>query len=149
MTHRAMFVPIILGSDKTTVSVATGQTDYYPLYLSIGNLHNNIHQSHHSGVALITFLAIAKSECFFLCFYMYSLTCLSSNNTSEQPRSGTAIVLTIANFTTSYFTSPSHKYSLAYNHRCWSQKLPNVPMDSTDVFCMALAHISLIILNKC
>ncbi len=149
MTHRAMFVPIILGSDKTTVLVATGQTDYYPLYLSIGNLHNNIHQSHHSGVALITFLAIAKSECFFLCFYMYSLTCLSSNNTSEQPRSGTAIVPTITNFTTSYFTSPSHKYSLAYNHRCWSQKLPNVPMDSTDVFCMALAHISLIILNKC
>src|SRR5229473_7484518 len=100
MTHRAMFVPIILGSDKMTVLVATGQTDYYPLYLSIGNLHNNICRSHHGGVVLITFLAIAKSECFFLCFYMYSLTCLSSNNASEQPRSGTPIVLTIANFAT-------------------------------------------------
>lgn len=38
----AMFVPVILGSDKTTVSVATGQHDYYPLYLSIGNLHNSV-----------------------------------------------------------------------------------------------------------
>ncbi|KAH0834698.1 hypothetical protein J3R83DRAFT_10225 [Lanmaoa asiatica] len=36
----AAFVPLIMGSDKTTVSVATGQHDYYPLYLSLGNLHN-------------------------------------------------------------------------------------------------------------
>ncbi|KAG1883272.1 hypothetical protein F4604DRAFT_1677620 [Suillus subluteus] len=41
--HGAMSVLIILGSDKTTVSVATGQNDYYPLYISTGNLHNNIH----------------------------------------------------------------------------------------------------------
>ncbi|KAI6096718.1 hypothetical protein F5141DRAFT_1190959 [Pisolithus sp. B1] len=30
-THGGMFVPIILGSDKTTVSVATGQNNYWPL----------------------------------------------------------------------------------------------------------------------
>jgi hypothetical protein len=59
--HGSMFVPIILGSDKTMVSVAMGQTDYYPLYLSIGNLHNNICRSHRGGVALIGFLTIAKS----------------------------------------------------------------------------------------
>ncbi|KIN95142.1 hypothetical protein M404DRAFT_166656, partial [Pisolithus tinctorius Marx 270] len=35
-------VPIILGSDKTTVSVTTGQNDYWPVYISIGNIHNNI-----------------------------------------------------------------------------------------------------------
>ncbi|KAG6852117.1 hypothetical protein C0991_002982, partial [Blastosporella zonata] len=29
-THGATFCPIILGSNKTTVSVATGQTEYYP-----------------------------------------------------------------------------------------------------------------------
>ncbi|KAG1814794.1 hypothetical protein DFJ58DRAFT_850583 [Suillus subalutaceus] len=40
-THGSMFVPVILGSDKTTVSVATGQNDYYPLYASIGNIQNN------------------------------------------------------------------------------------------------------------
>ncbi|KAG1813070.1 hypothetical protein DFJ58DRAFT_850696, partial [Suillus subalutaceus] len=36
------FVPVMLGSDKTTVSVATGAHDYYPLYVSIRNVHNNI-----------------------------------------------------------------------------------------------------------
>ncbi|KAG1720920.1 uncharacterized protein EDB91DRAFT_1240360 [Suillus paluster] len=41
-TIGSTFVPIILGSDKTTVSVATGNNEYYPLYLSIGNVHNNV-----------------------------------------------------------------------------------------------------------
>ncbi|KAL4066556.1 hypothetical protein J3A83DRAFT_4359976 [Scleroderma citrinum] len=40
-TARAMLVPIILGSNKTMVSVATGQTDYYLLYLSIENLFHS------------------------------------------------------------------------------------------------------------
>jgi len=71
ITHGAMFVPVILGSDKITVSVATGQTDYYPLYLSIGNIHNDIRWSHRDGIMLIAFLAIAKSAHFLLCFYMY------------------------------------------------------------------------------
>ncbi|KIK11763.1 hypothetical protein PISMIDRAFT_122118, partial [Pisolithus microcarpus 441] len=57
----SMFVPIILGSDKTTVSVATGQNDYYPLYLSVGNIHNNVRRGHHNGVVLITFLAMPKT----------------------------------------------------------------------------------------
>lgn len=61
-THGSMFVPIILGSDKTTVSVATGQNEYWPLYGSIGNIHNNIRRAHGSGLTLIGFLAIAKSN---------------------------------------------------------------------------------------
>jgi hypothetical protein len=32
-----MYAPVILGSDKTTVSVATGHNKYYPLYGSAGN----------------------------------------------------------------------------------------------------------------
>ncbi|KAF8132929.1 hypothetical protein EV363DRAFT_1397839 [Boletus edulis] len=56
----ASFVPVILGSDKTTVSVATGQHDYYPLYLSIGNMHNSARRSHRNGVVLIGFLANPK-----------------------------------------------------------------------------------------
>ncbi|KAI0629758.1 hypothetical protein C8Q77DRAFT_1280491 [Trametes polyzona] len=59
-SYGAMFVPIILGSDKTTVSVATGQNDYYPLYMSIGNLHNNVRRAHRDSVVLIAFLAIPK-----------------------------------------------------------------------------------------
>jgi hypothetical protein len=60
-THGSMFVPIILGSDKTTVSVATGQNEYYPLYASIGNIHNNVRRAHGNGLILIAFLAIPKS----------------------------------------------------------------------------------------
>ncbi|KAH9857661.1 hypothetical protein C2E23DRAFT_719558 [Lenzites betulinus] len=57
----AAFVPVILGSDKTTVSVATGQNDYYPLYISIGNVHNTTRRAHRNAVALAAFLAIPKS----------------------------------------------------------------------------------------
>jgi hypothetical protein len=56
-----MLVPVMLGSDKTTVSVATGQNEYWPLYGSIGNIHNNIRRAHGSGLVLLGFLAIPKS----------------------------------------------------------------------------------------
>ena len=62
-----MFVPIILGSDKMTVSVAMGHTEAYLLYLSIGNLHNNVCRSHCGSVVVIGFLAIVKSKCILLC----------------------------------------------------------------------------------
>jgi hypothetical protein len=55
-----MFCPIVLGSDKTTVSVATGQNEYYPLYASLGNLHNNVRRAHRESVLPIAFLAIPK-----------------------------------------------------------------------------------------
>ncbi|KAI0244992.1 hypothetical protein BJV78DRAFT_1159298 [Lactifluus subvellereus] len=61
-THGAMFVPIILGSDKTTVSVATGHNEYYPLYASIGNVHNNIRRAHLGALVLVGFLAIPKTD---------------------------------------------------------------------------------------
>jgi hypothetical protein len=57
-----MFVPLIIGSDKTMVSVATGHTEYHPLYLSIGNIFNGVWRAHHNGVVLVGFLAIPKSE---------------------------------------------------------------------------------------
>ena len=65
--HGSTFVPIILGSDKTTVSVVTGQNDYYPLYLSIGNIQNKIRRAHCNGVVLIGFLAMPHSRCLSLC----------------------------------------------------------------------------------
>ena len=61
-TNGSFFVPIILGSDKTTVSVATGNNEYYPLYLSIGNIHNNVRRAHRNGVVVVALLAIPKSE---------------------------------------------------------------------------------------
>ena len=61
-THGSMFVPIILGSDKTTVSVATGHNQYYPLYASTGLVQNNIRRAHRNALTIIGFLAIPKSE---------------------------------------------------------------------------------------
>jgi hypothetical protein len=60
--YGAMFVPIILGSDKTTVSVATGHTEYWPVYGSIGNIHNNVRRAHGAGLVLLGFLSIPKSK---------------------------------------------------------------------------------------
>jgi len=57
-----MLVPIILGSDKTTVSVATGHTEYWPIYGSIGNIHNSVRRAHGAGLVLVGFLSIPKSE---------------------------------------------------------------------------------------
>ncbi|EGN93388.1 hypothetical protein SERLA73DRAFT_126642 [Serpula lacrymans var. lacrymans S7.3] len=59
-THGSLFVPVILGSNKTTVSVATGQNKYYSLYISVGNVHNNVQQAHRNAVVLLGFLAIPK-----------------------------------------------------------------------------------------
>ncbi|KAG1878456.1 hypothetical protein C8R48DRAFT_804965 [Suillus tomentosus] len=60
-TLGSTFVPIILGSDKTTVSVGTGNNEYYPLYASIGNICNNVRQAHRDGLAIIGFLAMPKT----------------------------------------------------------------------------------------
>ncbi|EGO04774.1 hypothetical protein SERLA73DRAFT_118626 [Serpula lacrymans var. lacrymans S7.3] len=60
--HGSTFIPVILGSDKTMVSVATGNNEYYPLYVSIGNMHNNVRRAHHDAVAVIGFLAILKTS---------------------------------------------------------------------------------------
>jgi hypothetical protein len=64
--HGATLCPIILGSDKTTVSVATGHNEYYPLYMSNGLIHNNVRRAHRDGVTLIAFLAIPKSKDFVI-----------------------------------------------------------------------------------
>ncbi|KIJ57557.1 hypothetical protein HYDPIDRAFT_49080, partial [Hydnomerulius pinastri MD-312] len=60
-TWGSTFIPIILGSDKTTVSVATGNNEYYPLYLSVGNVHNTVRRAHRDAVVLIGFLAMPKT----------------------------------------------------------------------------------------
>ncbi|KAG1750512.1 uncharacterized protein EDB91DRAFT_1235038 [Suillus paluster] len=45
-TEGSMYVGVILGSDKTTVSIATGHVEYHPLYLLIGNPHNCVRRAH-------------------------------------------------------------------------------------------------------
>jgi hypothetical protein len=71
-----MYCAVILGSDKTTVSVATGNVKYHLLYLSLGNIHNEAQCGHRNGVVPIAFLAIPKcTPC--LNQLLYLLTILS------------------------------------------------------------------------
>lgn len=53
-TEGAMYCPIILGSNKTTVSVGTGHVQYHPMYLSIRNPHNTLWHAHRNAIAFLT-----------------------------------------------------------------------------------------------
>jgi hypothetical protein len=55
-----MFVPVIAGSDKTTVSVATGHQEFHPVYISVGNISGIARRSHKGGVIPATILPIPK-----------------------------------------------------------------------------------------
>ncbi|EDR02201.1 uncharacterized protein LACBIDRAFT_309800 [Laccaria bicolor S238N-H82] len=59
-TEGALYCPIIAGSDKTTVSVATGHVEYHPFYISGGNLFNTVRRAHRNAVAPAGFLVIPK-----------------------------------------------------------------------------------------
>ncbi|KAG2052446.1 hypothetical protein BDR06DRAFT_983134 [Suillus hirtellus] len=61
-THGAAFILIILGSNKTTVSVTTGQNNFYLLYLSIGNVHNNVWHAHHNALVLVGSMEIPRTN---------------------------------------------------------------------------------------
>ncbi|KAJ7202083.1 hypothetical protein GGX14DRAFT_370690 [Mycena pura] len=60
-THGATFVPVIAGSDKTTVSVATGHQEYHPVYQSPAVLSGVARRAHGNGVLPVAFLPIPKT----------------------------------------------------------------------------------------
>ncbi|KAJ7588202.1 hypothetical protein C8J56DRAFT_1050261 [Mycena floridula] len=59
-THGAMFVPIVAGSDKPTVSAATRHQEYHPVYQSPGNLINSTRCGHSVAVSPVAFIPILK-----------------------------------------------------------------------------------------
>jgi hypothetical protein len=59
-----MLVPVVAGSDKTTVSVATDHQEYHPVYMSPGNFSNIMCHAHGDAVLPVAFLPIPKSESF-------------------------------------------------------------------------------------
>ena len=84
-THGSMFVPVILGSNKTTISVTMGHSEYWPLYASIGNIRNNVWHAHGSGLVLVAFLAILKSKPSNLIYpNLYLWHSLSNQSRSQQ-----------------------------------------------------------------
>ncbi|KAF9525988.1 hypothetical protein CPB83DRAFT_870662 [Crepidotus variabilis] len=56
----AMFIPIVAGSDKTTVSVATGHQVFHPVYMSPGTITNIARRAHGNGILPVGFLPIPK-----------------------------------------------------------------------------------------
>lgn len=56
-----MYTPLFFGADKTTVSVATGDVEFHPGYLSLGNIYNTMRRGHRNGVVPFIFFAIPKS----------------------------------------------------------------------------------------
>ena len=83
-THGSMLVPIIAGSDKTTVSVATGHQEYHPVYSSPGNLTNIARRSHGNAVLPIAFLPIPKSELFNYSSNLFHMKIYFSKQTSKE-----------------------------------------------------------------
>ena len=71
-TCGAMLVPVIAGSDKTTVSVATGHQEYHPVHISPGIFTNTACCGHGNAVLPVAFLPIPKSMSFIL-FHFHSL----------------------------------------------------------------------------
>lgn len=66
----AFYVPMVNGSDKTTVSVGTGHQEYHPEYTSPGPLTNIAHRGHGNAVLPTAFLPIPKGR-YSLIFYGY------------------------------------------------------------------------------
>jgi len=61
-THGTMFVPVVAGSNKTMVSIATGHQEYHPVYMSPSNLMNTVCHAHGNTLLPVAFLPIPKSE---------------------------------------------------------------------------------------
>jgi hypothetical protein len=57
-----MLVLVILGADKTTVTAATGNQEFHPVYVSIGNVHNTVRRGHRDAVVPLAFLSIPKGD---------------------------------------------------------------------------------------
>jgi hypothetical protein len=55
-----MFVPVCSGSNKTTMTIGTGQQEYHPVYMSPGNLSNIACRLHGNAVLPVAFLPIPK-----------------------------------------------------------------------------------------
>ena len=69
-TRGCTLAVVIAGSDKTTVSIATGHNEYHPLYMGLGNVENDVRKADRGAIAVVAFLAIPNSKFPFPLFVM-------------------------------------------------------------------------------
>ncbi|KAG0703375.1 hypothetical protein DFH29DRAFT_981942 [Suillus ampliporus] len=50
-----------IAKDPSTLGSTFGNNEYYPLYASIGNIHNNVRRAHRNGLVIIGFLAMPST----------------------------------------------------------------------------------------
>jgi hypothetical protein len=82
--HGCAFVAVVGGSDKTTVSVATGHQEYHPVYNSPAILNGPARRGHGNGVLPVAFLAIPKSKSpYCACVSVCSLLIASKKHRSK------------------------------------------------------------------
>ena len=72
-TRGCTFTVLMAGSDKTMVSVATGNNEYHPLYMLLGGVQNSVRRAHKGAIAVVGFLSIPKSMLFFKFFIRHWL----------------------------------------------------------------------------
>ena len=128
----AFFVPVILGSDKMTVSITTGQTKYWLVYISIGNICNNMQCAHHNGIMLLGFLACPK--CKFLFIFSIAHTYLNTFYKWQY-------LQTSASFSTNCCILPLQKCLSLLNWEWLLLKSFTVEMTTSIELCMGLAYI--------
>jgi hypothetical protein len=74
-----MFLPLITGSDKTTVLVATGNQEFHPFYGSPGVISNIACRGHGSGVLPYAMLLIPKG------LMVHSISCKLCSQRCQWP----------------------------------------------------------------
>jgi hypothetical protein len=136
-----MFVPVIVGSDKTTVSVGTGDNEFWPVYGSIGNIHNNIRRAHGTGLVLIGFLSIPKGNSFFI-------SCSVAQLIFWQPTRPIRQILNSAGFGANFSIYRYQRCLSRFDQEWKRPKLLNVLMDSFDRLYGVWAHTLQIISSK-
>ena len=137
-----MYCPIILRSDKTTVSVVTGHVEYHPLYLSIGNPHNTVRHAHQNAVTPIAFLAIPKCKLLLFVIHFGTLIPVTQVNVNAM------IARSIEHSNESY---TMHLLRLSYGHSAqgWqSLWFADVQMATFDVSFMTSLRLLPIIQSK-
>lgn len=138
-THGATFVPVVLGSNKTTVSVGTGDNEYYPLYASVGLVHNSARRAHHNAVSIIGFLAIPKG----LLTSGFFTRMLSPLHTLLQLHMNIRILKNFENSAANSSTHQSIIYSPRFSPTCRHPALHDVPMaTSAGVY---MDHLSIVL----